>query len=128
VKSRWQQLLPFTPDTDYLVLASNIPARSWGSTGRLFKGSQAVKRQLHDTPGVVGYSLLARPVRKHYATLSVWSDAEALRAFSASSDHGRLMVELGPEMAPTRFVRWTIRGDDGVPSWRDALRRLADPG
>jgi hypothetical protein len=36
-----------------------------------------------------------------------------------------LMSELSPQMGPTKFVRWTIRGADGRPSWRDALQRLS---
>ena len=58
------------------------------------------------------------------ATLSVWRDAEALAAFIAQSPHHELMRELVPVMGPTRFVRWTIKGSDGLPVWDDARRRL----
>ncbi len=75
---------------------------------------------------MVGFSLLARPWRKQYATLSIWSDESALAAFASEEPHGQLMARLSPEMGPTKFVRWTIRGSDGRPSWRDALRRLAE--
>jgi heme-degrading monooxygenase HmoA len=64
------------------VLASSIPPRSVASTGRLFRGSRAVRRQLLATDGVRGFSMLAEPLRKHYATLSVWRDEVALEAFS----------------------------------------------
>ena len=126
-KSRWRQLQPFEDGRDYLVLASSIPARRRSSTARLSKGSRAVAAQLENTDGVVGFSMLARPIRKQYATLSVWVDDAALKAFAASAPHSQLVDDLTAEMAPTRFLRWTIRGDDGRPRWADALARLEQP-
>ena len=124
MKSPWKTLATLEPDREYLVLASSIPPRSMSSTWRLFRGSSMVRKQLAATPGVVGFSLLARPLRKQYATLSVWVDDAALAAFAAAQPHAELMTGLAPEMGPTRFVRWTIKGADGRPSWGDALQRL----
>ena len=124
MRDPWKRLAPLEDDAEYVVLSSHIPARRYAATGALFRGSRAVKRQLKNTSGVMGYSLLARPLRKQYASLSVWESEEALADFASSAPHGRLMTELGHEMAPTTFIRWTIRGRDGRPRWRDALRRL----
>ncbi|HEX7277811.1 MAG TPA: hypothetical protein VF244_10595 [Acidimicrobiales bacterium] len=124
MKSPWKSVAPLEPDRRYVVLASSIPARRLSSTGRLFRGARQVREQLGRTDGVVGFSLLARPLRKQYATLSVWVDETALSGFAHHSPHGQLMADLAPEMGPTKFVRWTITGADGRPSWNDALRRL----
>jgi quinol monooxygenase YgiN len=124
VKSPWKSLAELDPDTEYLVLASSIPPKSVRSTWRMFRGSREVRRQLLATDGVVGFSMLAEPLRKHYATLSVWRDAEHLDAFAATDPHERLMGELSPAMDGPKFVRWTISGRDGIPSWADALGRL----
>jgi hypothetical protein len=124
LRSPWKSLKPLQPDHEYVVLASSIPARSRRSTGRLFRGAGAVRKQLSGTEGLVGFSLLARPLRKQYATLSVWDDEPALATFAHASPHGELMTALAPEMGPTKFVRWTVTGSDGRPSWKDALRRL----
>ena len=115
---------PLEPHRDYLVLASNIPPLSRSATRRLFSGASAVRKQLAKTEGVVGFSLLARPLRKQYATLSVWVDEQALAAFADASPHHELVAKLSPEMGPTKFVRWTIKGSEGRPSWQDALQRL----
>ncbi len=112
------------PDREYVVLASSIPPLKLSSTWRMFRGARAVRRQLGSSDGVIGFSLLARPLRKQYATLSVWIDEGALAVFVGHSPHRELMTELSPAMGPTRFVRWTINGSDGRPSWDDALRRL----
>lgn len=104
-----------------------VRPRSMSSTFRLFRGASAVRKQLRATEGVVGFSLLARPLRKQYATLSVWVDEPALAAFAATSPHGQLMADLSPEMGPTKFVRWAIKGVDGRPSWQEALKRPRGP-
>ncbi len=124
MKSPWKSVTSLEPDRQYVVLASSIPARRLSSTGRLFRGASEVRKQLERTEGVVGFSLLARPLRKQSATLSVWVDEQALGAFAHESPHGQLMADLAPEMGPTKFVRWTITGADGRPSWSDVLRRL----
>lgn len=51
-------------------------------------GSRAVRRQLLASDGVMGLSMLAEPLTKHYATLSVWRDAAALDAFACAHPHG----------------------------------------
>lgn len=124
MKSPWKSMMSMEPDREYLVLASRIPPRSRSSTFRLFRGAGAVRKQLEGTEGVVGFSLLARPWKKQYATLSVWVDEPSLAAFSAAAPHRDLMVELLPEMGPTKFVRWSIKGANGQPSWDEALARL----
>lgn len=124
MKSPWKSVRALEPDTQYLVMASSIPPLSRSSTRRLFRGASAVRKQLGHTEGVVGFSMLARPLRKQYGTLSVWVDEAALSAFAKDGSHGHLMADLAPELGATKFVRWTITGSDGRPSWSDALRRL----
>ncbi|MGH2628006.1 MAG: DUF3291 domain-containing protein, partial [Anaerolineales bacterium] len=109
---------------EYLVLASSIPPLRHSSTARLFRGASAVRKQLEATEGVVGFSLEARPRAKQYRTLSVWVDEAALAAFASAKPHGGLAKDLAPKMGPTRFVRWTIDGANGPPTWAEAARRL----
>ena len=74
MKSPWKTRSALDPGAEYLVLASSIPPKSITSTWKLFRGAFAVRRQLLDTDGVMGFSMLAEPFRRHYATLSVWRD------------------------------------------------------
>jgi heme-degrading monooxygenase HmoA len=127
MKSQWKSFQQLEPDREYIAMASSIPARDHSSTWRMFRGSTAIRKQLASTDGVIGFSLLARPIRKQYATLSVWIDEDALGEFVAASPHQEVMTGLRPAMGPTRFVRWTIDGADGRPSWTEALDRLARP-
>ncbi len=124
MKSPWKTLGVLESDTEYLVLASSIPPKSFSSTWSLFRGSRVVRHQLLTTDGVLGFALLAEPLRKNYATLSVWRDEEALDAFAGTAPHAGLMAELSPSMNGPKFVRWKISGSDGTPSWTEALNRL----
>jgi hypothetical protein len=82
MKSPWKWSTSLERDREYLVLASSIPPESRRSTWRLFRGASAVRKQLAVTDGVIGFSLLARPLRKQYATLSVWTGEDALARFA----------------------------------------------
>lgn len=124
MKSPWKTIKALDPTLEYVVLASSIPPKSVASTGRLFRGSRAVRKQLMATEGVMGFSMLAEPLRKHYATLSVWRDEAALDGFVGAHPHDELMTSLVAEMDATKFVRWTISGANGHPTWREALDRL----
>ena len=115
---------PLEAGHEYVVLASSIPPLRRSSTLRLFRGASAVRKQLERTDGVVGFSLLARPLRKQYATLSIWVDDAALTAFAGGQPHKRLTDDLSPEMGPTQFVRWKVTGSEGRPTWAEAFRRL----
>ena len=62
--------------------------------------------------------MLAEPLRRHYATLSVWRDETTLDTFARAHPHDQLVVALAGEMGETKFVRWTISGGNGRPSWK----------
>lgn len=125
MRDPWKQRQPMDPDTEYLVMASSLPAKDYAATPALFRGASATKRQLRDADGLVGFAMLARPLRKQYGSLSVWRDEAALQAFARSGSHGELMRGLALQMGQTAFVRWSIKGSDGRPSWREAWDRLA---
>ena len=125
MRSPWKKIQELEPDNEYLVLASAIPTKSLRSTWRMFRGASAVRKQLASTEGIVGFSLLARPLRKQYATLSVWTDQAALDAFVHASPHTELMGVLAADLGSRRFEPWAITGSQGRPSWAEALKRLS---
>jgi hypothetical protein len=110
---------------EYLVMASHLPLGRITSTARFLLAVVAVRRQLADAEGLVGYTLRAKPLARDYWTLSVWTDRSALQEFMRSAPHVGLMGSLRPLMSPTKFVQWEITAADGRPSWTNALERLA---
>jgi hypothetical protein len=112
------------PGRSYLVMASHLPLTKMNSTVRFFRAVSAIRKQLADAEGLVGYTLRAKPLARDYWTLSVWADDSALQMFMRASPHVQLMSSLKPLMGPTKFVNWEITASDGRPSWAGALERL----
>ena len=83
-------------------------------------------RQLSSAEGLIGYSLLARPMVKNFWTLSAWQDEAALDAFIRHPPHVRLMTSLTPHMGPTKFTKWTVKGAALPLLWDDALGHMQD--
>lgn len=121
----WTSTRVIDPDSRYLVMASNLPLQRFGSTLRFFRAVFAVRTQLAQSEGLIGYSLRAQPLARDYWTLSVWTGEAALRNFVRAAPHFEVMSSLKPFMGPTKFVQWEIAGSDGRPSWNDAFERLA---
>ena len=120
----WRTKLPASPHQEYLVMASRLPLRS-RRTIPLFLGlTVSVARQLEGTSGLVGYSLLAQPVRKTFWTLSAWTDRDALDAFVRTMPHLAVMRKLRTHMGPTRFTTWMAPGSALPIAWDDAIVRL----
>jgi hypothetical protein len=120
----WTSIGTADPDRDYLVLASALPLRRSWATPRFLWMVLQVRRQLAGTPGLVGYSLDARPLTRRYWTLSVWEDRDALAGFVAASPHSEVMTRLRAHMGQTRFTTWQIKGSTLPPRWPDARARL----
>lgn len=123
----WKAVAVADANAEYVVLASSLPLRRFGASLRFFGYVRAIRGQLGHSSGLIGYSLWAKPLAKRYWTLSVWVDEAALDEFMRTSPHVEIMARLKPDMRPTKFVRWTVKGSEAQVSWADALRRLDAP-
>jgi len=83
-----------------------------------------VVNQLVSAAGVLGYSVLARPLSRRFWTLSAWKNEAMLRTFVNHPPHVRIMTALTPHMGETKFVRWMVKGSELPLQWDDALSRL----
>ena len=105
-------------------MASHLPLKRITSTIRFFRGVAAIRKQLATAPGLIGYTLRAKPLARDYWTLSVWQDEKTLHEFMRTPPHAGLMTSLRPLMGPTKFTTWEITAADGRPSMAGALQRL----
>jgi quinol monooxygenase YgiN len=121
----WKRLGRPDPDREYLALLSVLPLRRYTRVPAFLRDTARIAAQIERTPGVLGYSLHAQPLRARFRTLSVWESETALDAFVRASPHRQAMAALRPHMGPTRFVRWAIRGAAIPPTWAEARRREA---
>ena len=120
----WRTKLAAIPHQEYLVMASRLPLRSHRTIPRFLGLTMSVARQLEGTSGLVGYRLLAQPMRKTFWTLSAWTDRDALDAFVRTMPHLAVMAELRTRMGPTEFTTWMAPGSALPIAWDDAVERL----
>jgi quinol monooxygenase YgiN len=106
----WTARAEMEPGTGYLVMASHLPLKRVTATVRFFRAVSAVRKQLATAEGLIGYTLRAKPLARDYWTLSVWTDATALRQFMRTPPHVQIMTSLKPVMGPTKFDGAAVSG------------------
>ncbi|SNQ46634.1 Antibiotic biosynthesis monooxygenase [Frankia canadensis] len=114
------------PSAGAEVMASRFTLTSRRHTFRMLRAATAVRRALLASPGAVGVSLVARPLRNEYLTLSSWRDRAALDAFVRDPVHQEAMRSLRPAMATSAFTFWHTPAGGGTPTWEQAHRALAE--
>jgi Domain of unknown function (DUF3291) len=113
-------------DGDELVaMASRFRLTSLRAVPRFFIEALRVRRQVMRTPGAVGVSLIAHPLRREFFTLSVWRDQSAIDHLVRADPHHAVMRRQHPKMAGSAFVFWNLPGNAMPPSWDDARQRLS---
>src|SRR5260370_38467307 len=108
--SPWRKFGSPDPEGDFVALLSYLPLKSYWRVPPFFLYTAHVAKQLASAQGLLGYSVLARPLSKRFWTLSACKDEAGLRAFVQHPPHVRLMATLTPHMDKTKFVRWWGKG------------------
>jgi hypothetical protein len=120
----WKTFLAPEPGREYLALLSFLPLKHYRTVPKFFWLTIQTQRQLSQSKGLIGYSLLAQPLRRTFWTLSVWQDQQSLMDFVRQIPHSRIMQSLAPHMGKTQFVQWKLPATAVPPAWNDALTRL----
>lgn len=118
----WTVVDPSAP-AEVLVMASRFRVRSWRQVVPFLRDAMAVHAQVRRSPGAVGVTLDAHPLRREFFTLSTWHDRAALQAMVRAEPHASVMRRhrAGAESV---FVFWTAPGGT-PPTWDEARSRLA---
>jgi heme-degrading monooxygenase HmoA len=120
----WQSVNPPDPEREYVALASFLPLKRFAATIRFFRSVRAVQGQLASARGLVGYSLLAKPLARNYWTLSLWEDDAAPKEFVQAEPHVRVMRDIRPDLGDTKFTQVRVRGSAAPLAWNWALELL----
>ncbi|MFJ9695546.1 DUF3291 domain-containing protein [Kitasatospora sp. NPDC101183] len=120
----WITPNPAAPGTEAVVMASRFEVRSLADVPRFLAKSLVVWRQLRTTPGVVGASLVARPLKRTFYTLSAWESREALNAFAAAEPHRGVMTGLRRTTRESTFTFWRTPVEQLPVTWPEAYRRI----
>jgi len=99
---------------------------AWRSPAFLAR-SPRVWRQADRSPGALGVSLRAQPVKGTFWTLSAWTDRDALSHFARAEPHRTVIGTARPWMKDSVFRFWAIPASDLNPAelWADAQARIA---
>src|SRR5260370_35852343 len=98
----WLERQPIDPERLYVAMASRLPLRSYRFIPGFLRNTLQIRRQLAQTPGLVGYALNAGLARKAFWPFSVWDDQASRAKFAASDPHKGISVRLRPRRGRTR--------------------------
>jgi hypothetical protein len=88
-----------------VTLLTYLPLRSARRLPAFLRFTRKIQRQLAGAPGLVGYTLRAKPL--------AWESAEALEAFVVAAPHRDVMAALASDLGDARFFRrGTARGSE----------------
>jgi hypothetical protein len=121
----WKTFSKPDPARDYVAMASRLPLAQYRDILLFLRATMAIRAQLAQASGLVGYSLDAHLARRTFLTLSAWDSQDALDAFARADPHRSRVSIIRPRMRPTTFTFWTVRGADLPISWPEARRRIA---
>ena len=120
----WFQASTADPGTELTVMASRLPLHAYRHIPGFLRWTMRIRGQLADAPGLVGYSLDARVVRKTFWTLSAWTSGEAIETFVRRDPHRAGMTAIRPHMRGPAFVFWTATPKDLPLRWDEARARI----
>jgi hypothetical protein len=114
-----------TTTDEPLVMASRFRLRRFRDVLPFLRDAMRVRALVRRSPGALGVSLVAHPLRREFATLSAWRDRESLDAMVRTEPHRSVMGRYHRVMADSAFVFYAPA--EYPPSWAEAESRLTTP-
>ncbi len=107
-----------------VVMLTQLHLRRFRDIPAFLRDSRAIREQTMRSPGARSLFLGARPLARHFTTVSWWDDEASVRAFVRTDPHRSAMRRWGPEMR--RFSNRSFPGTAGVvPTVATAEAQLA---
>ena len=122
----WIERQPLDPSARYVAMASRLPLRHHRAVPGFLRDTLRIRRQLAETPGLVGYGLKADVLRKTFWTFSVWEDQASIAAFARAEPHRQITRRLATRMGQSRFATFSVDGDAVPTTWAEMTAPLAD--
>ena len=114
---------------DPLIMGSRFELKSAWRSPAFFANAMRIWLQARRSPGIVGVSLRAYPLRGTFWTLSAWVDEAALRTFAGTDPHAAIVRHVRPWARTATFRFWSVPADKIAPKqlWADAEARITSP-
>jgi hypothetical protein len=120
----WTTFATIDPTTECTVMASRLPLRSHRDIPRFLLSTLRIRRQLANTPGILGYALDAHLIGKTFWTVSAWTSRADLGRFDRADPHARAKSAIRPVMRRSTFVFWNCPAADLPIRWDEVRRRI----
>lgn len=117
-----------TTDQDAFVMGSRFELKSSWRSPTFLMMAMRIRRQARQSPGLLGVSLRAYPLRGAFWTLSAWTDEAALRRFAGADPHRTIIKRARPWTKSATFRFWSVPADALAPKdlWESAEHRITD--
>jgi quinol monooxygenase YgiN len=127
----WSEATVRESTGDVLVFGSQLRLRAYRHIPGFLLAAQRVRKQVMRSPGAIGVSLMAQPLKKTFWTLSVWTDQGALDTFVRTSPHIEIMRRYHDRLRDPVFRDWSApastlpkKGSSAKALWADAKRHI----
>lgn len=120
----WTKVAPAAAGAPMVVMASRFRVRGYRHVLPFLLDALRIRAQVRRADGALGVSLVARPLRREFATLSAWHDRAAIDAMVQTQPHLAVMRRYRTAMEDSRFVFWDSTADNLPISWDEAWRQL----
>jgi hypothetical protein len=115
------------PGADVSGHGLEAPAGALPVIPGLLRDTIAIRRQLANADGLVGYGLDADLWARTFWTFSIWRDRVSLDAFAASDPHHRIITRLRPKMSETNFAFFELAGRELPMTWEQMKTPVRPP-
>lgn len=114
-----------TPEK-YTHVVTFLPLKSWRYMISFQLMTSKVLKQAKQSHGIVNYAVKADFPKKHFWTLSIWSDPHSMRQFVMTEPHITAMKKFEEWAGDgSAFADWT--SSSSSIDWEEAMRRLQSP-
>lgn len=115
-------------DPDAFVMGSRFQLKSLWHSPAFLMLAMRIWRQARRSPGLLGVSLRAYPLRGDFWTLSAWTDEAALQQFASTDPHRTIMKRARPWTKSATFRFWPAPAAAISPKdlWASAEQRITD--
>lgn len=110
----------------FFVSVTRLRIRSWLYVPQFVWHTLQATRQVLRAPGFLGGRLL-RESNNALWTVTVWEDAEAMKAYRSSGGHMKAMPKLLEWCDEASIGHWSQVSEE-LPSWSEAHQKMAAEG
>lgn len=127
----WTEATVREPTGQVLVFGSQLRLHAYRHIPGFLRSAMRIRKQVRASPGAIGVSFVAQPLKKTFWTLSAWTDQGALDTFVRTSPHLEIMDRYHDRLRDPIFRSWPgsaaalpTAGSNARALWGEAKRQV----